>query len=54
MANIIFSRPMKAENAIIEQLKFPLILQPKIDGVRGLNINVQLRTRTLKPFANLE
>lgn len=49
---MIFTKPMKAENAEIEKLRFPVIAQPKIDGVRGLNVNGQLRTRTLKPFAN--
>lgn len=49
---MIFIKPMKAENAEIEKLRFPIIAQPKIDGVRGLNVANQLRTRTLKPFAN--
>lgn len=49
---MIFIKPMKAENAEIEKLRFPVIAQPKIDGVRGLNVAGHLRTRTLKPFAN--
>lgn len=45
-------KPFKACDADIAKLRFPLIAQPKIDGVRGLVINNQLRTRELKPFAN--
>lgn len=45
-------RPMKAETADLAKLRFPMFAQPKLDGVRALNVNGQLRTRTLKPFAN--
>lgn len=51
---MIFTKPMKAENAELDKLRFPVLAQPKIDGVRGLNVAGQLRTRTLKPFANLK
>lgn len=47
-----FEKPMKCENAEIEKLRFPLIVQPKIDGVRGLVVGGKLQTRTLKNFAN--
>lgn len=49
---MIFTRPMKAENAVLSKIQFPVLIQPKIDGVRGLIVNGQLRTRTLKPFGN--
>lgn len=45
--------PMKLSDTIIESIKYPVILQPKTDGVRGLNDTATLYTRTLKPFANI-
>lgn len=47
-----FIRPMKAENAVLSKIQFPVLIQPKVDGVRGLVVNGQLRTRTLRPFGN--
>ena len=32
-------KPQLAEDAILEQVRFPCIVQPKIDGVRALNFN---------------
>lgn len=34
------------------KLKFPLILMPKIDGCRGINIDGKFTGRSLKPFKN--
>ena len=31
-------KPQLAEDAILEKVKFPCIVQPKIDGVRALNL----------------
>jgi DNA ligase-1 len=45
-------KPMKAEDAVPEKIRFPVIAQPKIDGVRGLTTEGKLTTRTLKPHAN--
>lgn len=45
-------RPHKAENAIITDLRFPAIVLPKIDGVRGLKISQYFTGRTLKTFRN--
>jgi len=45
--------PMLATNAEISKLKLPLILQPKIDGVRGWNPKGELLGRSMEPHANL-
>jgi len=44
------TKPQLAEDAILEEVKFPCIVQPKIDGVRALNLNGTLTGRSLKPF----
>ncbi|WLY87248.1 hypothetical protein [Vibrio phage vB_VibM_83AMN] len=38
---------------MLSKVKYPVIAQPKIDGVRGLNIESQLFGRSLKRFANI-
>jgi DNA ligase-1 len=43
-------KPQLAEDAILEKVKFPCIVQPKIDGVRALNLNGTLTGRSLKSF----
>lgn len=43
-------KPALAEDAILEKLKFPVIAQPKIDGVRALTQNGKLVGRSLKAF----
>ncbi|PTT35461.1 hypothetical protein DBR23_23435 [Acidovorax sp. HMWF018] len=43
-------KPQLAEDAILDQVKFPCIVQPKIDGVRALNLNGTLTGRSLKQF----
>lgn len=45
-------KPMLASDAVIEKLRYPLIAQPKIDGVRALNIDGTLTGRSLKKHAN--
>lgn len=45
-------KPLLAVNYDESKLVFPLGLQPKIDGVRGLNLDGNLTGRSLKPFAN--
>lgn len=46
-------KPQLAEDAILDQVRFPCIVQPKIDGVRALNLNGTLTGRSLKPFEGL-
>ncbi len=43
-------KPQLAEDAILEIVEFPCWVQPKIDGVRALNITGQLTGRSLDPF----
>lgn len=43
-------KPQLAEDAILDLVRFPCIVQPKIDGVRALNLNGTLTGRSLKPF----
>lgn len=45
-------KPMLARDWIESKVKFPCIIQPKIDGVRALCIDGKLVGRSLKPFAN--
>ena len=45
-------RPMLAEDFVEGKLRFPLGAQPKIDGVRGLNMLGSLTGRSLKSHKN--
>jgi DNA ligase 1 len=45
-------KPMRATDYEEDKLVFPLIAQPKIDGVRGINLTGKLTGRSLKPFGN--
>lgn len=45
-------KPQLATDWDEKKLKFPLILQPKIDGVRGLKLGDKFTGRSLKTFAN--
>lgn len=44
--------PMLASDAVESKIKFPCIAQPKIDGVRSLNMDGTLTGRSLKQHAN--
>lgn len=46
-------KPHLACDADESKLKFPLILMPKIDGVRGLNVEGNLVGRSLKSHGNV-
>jgi len=43
-------KPQLAEDAILDQVRFPCIVQPKIDGVRAMNLQGTLTGRSLDPF----
>lgn len=43
-------KPQLAEDALIELVEFPCWIQPKIDGVRALNLQGTLTGRSLDPF----
>lgn len=45
-------RPMKAGPYVPEHIRFPLVVQPKWDGWRGVVENQTLLTATLKPIPN--
>src|SRR5215831_4532630 len=45
-------KPMLAEDADLKLLKYPLIVSPKLDGVRATFVDGKLLTRSLKPLAN--
>ncbi len=43
-------KPQLAEDAILDKVQFPCIVQTKVDGVRALNLNGTLTGRSLDPF----
>lgn len=43
-------KPQLAEDAQLDKVVFPCIAQPKIDGVRAMNLNGTLTGRSLDPF----
>jgi DNA ligase-1 len=46
-------KPMLADHVDFKILKYPVVASPKLDGVRATFVNGHLRTRSLKPLANL-
>lgn len=46
-------KPMLASDFVEAKLVFPLIVEPKIDGVRALHTTGRFTGRSLKPFKNL-
>lgn len=49
---MLLSKPQLAEDWNPEKVKFPVMVQPKVDGVRGLNLFGRLSARSLRPFDN--
>jgi DNA ligase-1 len=47
-------KPMLAEDARLDRLRFPLCIQPKLDGVRISVVDGVALTRQLKPIPNKE
>lgn len=48
-------KPMLAKDpADLTALPFPVMVQPKLDGIRAMVVNGKLVSRTLKPIPNLE
>ncbi len=43
-------KPQLADDALLDKVRFPCLVQPKIDGVRALNLNGTLTGRSLDPF----
>lgn len=44
-------KPQLAEDAVLDLVQFPCWVQPKIDGVRAMNLTGTLTGRSLDPFA---
>lgn len=46
-------RPMlAAKDAVLDELKYPLLASPKLDGVRAIMLDGKLMSRTMKPIPN--
>ena len=45
-------KPMLADNAELAKVRYPVLVSPKVDGVRATFMNGHLVTRSLKPLAN--
>lgn len=45
-------KPMLAEHADLEKIKFPMFASPKLDGIRAVVLNGKLLSRSLKPIPN--
>lgn len=45
-------KPMKATDADLSKVRFPCVVMPKIDGVRGMVVDGIAMSRTLKPIRN--
>lgn len=43
-------KPQLAEDAILDKVIYPCLVQPKIDGVRAMNLDGTLTGRSLDPF----
>lgn len=43
-------KPQLAEDADLDAVRFPCVVQPKIDGVRAMNLSGVLTGRSLDPF----
>lgn len=43
-------KPQLAEDALLGKVRFPAVAQPKIDGVRGLNLTGTFTGRSMDPF----
>lgn len=51
--NITIKQPMKGDDAVLDQLKFPYMLTPKLDGMRCAVVNNKPLTSSMKPVTNL-
>lgn len=48
----MITRPMLADKANIDKLKFPLLASPKYDGIRAIKEDGKLLSRKFKPIPN--
>jgi DNA ligase-1 len=45
-------KPMLASPIDLTKIRYPVMVQPKFDGIRALAVNGQALSRTLKPIPN--
>lgn len=45
-------KPMLADHAEFDRIKFPMMASPKLDGIRAVILNGKLLSRSLKPIPN--
>lgn len=45
-------KPLLAKEADLEQVKFPVLATPKLDGIRCLMVDGEARSRNMKPIPN--
>lgn len=45
-------KPMLASQIEVKAIRYPVLASAKVDGVRGMVLDGQLRSRSLKPFPN--
>lgn len=45
-------KPMLADHAVMDSIKFPMMASTKLDGIRAVVLNGQLLSRSLKPIPN--
>lgn len=50
--NALNFKPNLAAKAELDQLRYPLLASPKLDGIRAAVVNGKLLSRTLKPIPN--
>jgi len=47
-----FTKPMLADDANLDNLRFPLLASAKLDGIRAIVVNGVVMSRSLKPIPN--
>lgn len=50
--NAVITKPMLAVNVDLNKVKYPVLVTPKLDGIRCLKVDGQCITRTFKPIPN--
>lgn len=45
-------KPNLAAKAVLDELRYPMLASPKLDGIRAAIVNGKLLSRTLKPIPN--
>jgi len=45
-------RPLLAVDVPLEKIKYPILVSPKLDGIRAMRVDGVLRSRSGKPIRN--